>query len=61
MEKAENTLEDFKFKDMPRIAISVDMLDTGIDIPAIQTLLFAKPVFSLVPPLLSHCARTVFC
>ena len=48
MEKAENTLEDFKFKDMPRIAISVDMLDTGIDIPAIQTLLFAKPVFSQV-------------
>jgi len=48
MEKAESTLEDFKFKDMPRIAISVDMLDTGIDIPAIQTLLFAKPVFSQV-------------
>lgn len=61
MEKAGNTLEDFKFKDMPQIAISMDMLDTGIDIPAIQTLLFAKPVFSLVPPLLSHCARTVFC
>jgi type I restriction enzyme R subunit len=48
MEKAESTLEDFKFKNMPRIAISVDMLDTGIDIPAIQNLLFAKPVFSQV-------------
>lgn len=48
MERAEETLDDFKFKDMPRIAISVDMLDTGIDVPAIQTLMFAKPVFSRV-------------
>ncbi len=48
MERAEETLDDFKFKDMPRVAISVDMLDTGIDVPAIQTLLFAKPVFSRV-------------
>lgn len=28
------------------IAISVDMLDTGIDIPSIMNLVFAKPVFS---------------
>ncbi|MBU0909742.1 MAG: DEAD/DEAH box helicase family protein [Proteobacteria bacterium] len=48
MERAEETLDDFKFKDMPRVAISIDMLDTGIDVPAIQTLLFAKPVFSRV-------------
>jgi type I restriction enzyme R subunit len=48
MERAEETLDDFKFKDMPRIAISVDMLDTGIDVPPIQTLMFAKPVFSRV-------------
>ncbi len=48
MERAEETLDDFKFKDMPRIAISVDMLDTGVDVPAIQTLMFAKPVFSRV-------------
>ncbi|WP_204138773.1 DEAD/DEAH box helicase family protein [Halomicronema sp. CCY15110] len=48
MERAEETLEDFKFKDMPRIAISVDMLDTGIDVPAIQNLMFAKPVYSRV-------------
>lgn len=48
MERAEQTLNDFKERDMPRIAISVDMLDTGIDIPSIQTLVFAKPVFSLV-------------
>lgn len=48
MERADATLDDFKYKTMPRIAISVDMLDTGVDIPAIQNLVFAKPVFSKV-------------
>ena len=48
MERAEETLDDFKFKDMPRIAIAVDMLDTGIDVPAIMSLMFAKPIFSRV-------------
>ena len=48
VERAESLLDDFKRKDLPRVAISVDMLDTGIDVPAIQTLVFAKPVFSLV-------------
>jgi type I restriction enzyme R subunit len=48
MERADATLDDFKYKTMPRVAISVDMLDTGVDIPAIQNLVFAKPVFSRV-------------
>lgn len=48
MERADLLLEDFIGKDMPRVAISVDMLDTGIDVPAIQNLVFAKPVFSQV-------------
>ncbi|MBW4028212.1 MAG: DEAD/DEAH box helicase family protein [Acidobacteria bacterium] len=48
MERAEATLDDFKYKTMPRVAISVDMLDTGVDVPAIQNLVFAKPVFSQV-------------
>ncbi len=48
MERAELMLDSFKNKNLPRIAISVDMLDTGIDVPAIQNLLFAKPVFSKV-------------
>ena len=30
------------------IAISVDMLDTGIDVPEIVNLVFAKPVYSYV-------------
>ena len=48
MERAEKTLDDFKNKDFPRVAISVDMLDTGIDVPSLRNLVFAKPVFSRV-------------
>ena len=48
MERAEKTLDDFKNKDFPRVAVSVDMLDTGIDVPPIRNLVFAKPVFSKV-------------
>lgn len=39
-------LEQFIQNDMPRIAISVDMLDTGIDIRELVNLVFAKPVYS---------------
>ena len=31
---------------MPRVAISVDMLDTGIDVRELVNLVFAKPVYS---------------
>ncbi len=39
-------LDQFTNKDMPRIAISVDMLDTGIDVREIVNLVFAKPIYS---------------
>ena len=39
-------LDQFKNNDMPRIGISVDMLDTGIDIREVTNLVFAKPVYS---------------
>lgn len=40
-------LDDFKVKDkMPQIAVSVDMLDTGIDVPEVTNLVFFKPVRS---------------
>ena len=39
-------LDQFTNNDMPRIAISVDMLDTGIDVREIINLVFAKPVYS---------------
>ncbi|MHC4455381.1 MAG: type I restriction endonuclease subunit R, partial [Planctomycetota bacterium] len=42
-----DTLEDFKSPDkLPQISVSVDMLDTGIDIPEILNLVFFKPVYS---------------
>ncbi|MCL2663542.1 MAG: DEAD/DEAH box helicase family protein [Oscillospiraceae bacterium] len=44
---ADDIIEDFyKPDDNPRIAISVDMLDTGIDVPEILNLVFFKRVFS---------------
>ncbi|MEK6564074.1 MAG: DEAD/DEAH box helicase family protein [Candidatus Omnitrophota bacterium] len=39
-------LDRFKNQDMPRVAISVDMLDTGIDVREAVNLVFAKPVLS---------------
>lgn len=49
--RAEELIDDFKGEgnnpDLT-IAISVDMLDTGIDVPEIVNLVFAKPVFSYV-------------
>jgi type I restriction enzyme R subunit len=39
-------LDQFINYDFPRIAISVDMLDTGIDVRELVNLVFAKPVFS---------------
>jgi type I restriction enzyme, R subunit len=41
-------LDQFKNEDMPRVAISVDMLDTGVDILEVVNLVFAKPVYSYV-------------
>jgi type I restriction enzyme R subunit len=47
--RAEQLIDDFKNPDNElTIAISVDMLDTGIDVPEIVNLVFAKPVFSKV-------------
>ncbi len=47
--KAEQLIDDFKDETNDlTIAISVDMLDTGIDVPEIVNLVFAKPVKSYV-------------
>ena len=46
-EYAQHLIDQFSIKDkMPRIAISVDMLDTGIDVPEIVNLVFFKVVRS---------------
>ncbi|OQX69582.1 MAG: hypothetical protein B6A08_04485 [Sorangiineae bacterium NIC37A_2] len=47
--KADQLIDDFKNPDDElTIAISVDMLDTGIDVPEVVNLVFAKPVKSYV-------------
>lgn len=47
--KAEQLIDDFKDPHHElTIAISVDMLDTGIDVPEVVNLVFAKPVRSYV-------------
>ena len=44
---AQDLIDKFSIKDRaPHIAISVDMLDTGIDVPEVVNLVFAKPVHS---------------
>ena len=46
-EYAQNLIDDFSIKNkVPHIAISVDMLDTGIDIPEVVNLVFFKRVHS---------------
>lgn len=46
--RAQQLISEFKNEDFPKIAISVDMLDTGIDVPEACNLAFAKPVFSKI-------------
>ncbi len=47
MSYAQDLLDDFSDpQKLPQIAISVDMLDTGIDIPEVLNLVFFKKVFS---------------
>jgi type I restriction enzyme R subunit len=41
-------ISQFKKRDKPRIAVSVDMLDTGVDIPEVVNLVFMKPVQSRI-------------
>lgn len=46
-EYAQSLIDDFSKKDkMPHIAVSVDMLDTGIDVPEVVNLVFFKAVRS---------------
>ena len=46
--RAQDILQEFKTENFPRVAISVDMLDTGVDIPEVVNLVFAKPLYSYV-------------
>ncbi|MFO0745362.1 MAG: DEAD/DEAH box helicase family protein [Myxococcota bacterium] len=47
--RAQTLLDDFSNPaKLPQIAVSVDMLDTGVDVPEVVNLLFFKPVMSRV-------------
>ena len=41
-------IKGFKQNDMPRIAISVDMLETGVNVPEVVNLVFMRPVHSQI-------------
>ena len=43
---SQHEVRRFKNKSEPRIALSVGMLDTGVDIPEVCNLVFVKPVYS---------------
>ena len=46
---AQSLIDDFSQKDKaPHIAVSVDMLDTGVDVPEVANLVFFKPVYSRI-------------
>lgn len=46
---SQDIIDKFKVRDkMPQIAVSVDMLDTGIDVLDILNLVFFKPVYSKI-------------
>lgn len=46
MYRAQDEVKRFKLESEPRIALSVGMLDSGVDVPEICNLVFIKPVFS---------------
>ncbi len=47
--RADDLIDEFKRPDSDlTIAISIDMLDTGIDVPEVVNLVFAKPVYSKI-------------
>ena len=43
---SDTIIEDFKLKEFPVIAVSVDKMDTGIDVPEVLNLVFFKQVHS---------------
>lgn len=48
MERSRDLIKNFKRNDLPRIAISVDLMDTGVDVPEVVNLVFMKPVQSRI-------------
>jgi len=48
VERPQEILRRFKREDLPRVAVTVDMLDTGVDVPTVVNLGLLKPVLSKI-------------
>jgi type I restriction enzyme R subunit len=48
VDKAPDRIKEFRNREYPVIAITVDMLTTGVDIPKIENLVFVRPVQSRI-------------
>jgi len=48
VDKAPDRIKEFRNRDYPVIAVTVDMLTTGVDIPKIENLVFVRPVQSRI-------------
>ena len=46
--KSRKLIKEFKTNSLPRIAVSVGILDTGVDIPEVCNLIFARPTKSKI-------------
>lgn len=48
VDKAPDKIKEFRNREYPVIAVTVDMLTTGVDIPKIENLVFVRPVQSRI-------------
>jgi len=48
VDKAPDRIKEFRNREYPVIAVTVDMITTGVDIPKIENLLFIRPVQSRI-------------
>ena len=48
VDKAPDKIKEFRNREYPVIAVTVDMLTTGVDIPKIENLVFVRPVHSRI-------------
>ena len=49
MERTDDLIDRFKKEEMPRIAISVDLLDTGVDVPEVVNLVLRRRLLKICP------------
>ena len=50
-------IREFRNRPNPRVVVTVDMLSTGVDIPALEFIVFLRPVKSRILTMLGHGTR----